>query len=284
MFEFFDNAFLNDLLYHALTVVLIAALTLTCLKTVNIIYKRLMKKTPGERTRLGFIKYLLNVLIGIGAIVGILLQIPPLKNFMLSIAAGSGIAAVVIGFASQDALSNLVSGFFISFFSPFKVGDRVKIVEKSISGTVVDISLRHTVIKTVENTHIIVPNNVINSAILENSNFGDDRVCTLLNIGISFDSDIQRAMDIIIDEVHEHKSFFDQRTITEISDNVEPVKVAVVNIGEYSIDLRAWIWSRDVSTGFSMVCDLRKSIKQRFDAEHIEMPFPYTNVIIKGNE
>jgi len=69
--------------------------------------------------------------------------------------AGAGILAVAVGFASQAALSNIISGVFVVIFKPFRVGDRLKINE--LTGVVEDITLRHTVIRDLENKRIIIP-------------------------------------------------------------------------------------------------------------------------------
>ena len=66
----------------------------------------------------------------------------------------------------REATANLVSGVFISLFKPFGIGDRIKLSDKQIDGVVEDISLRHTIIRTFENTRIVVPNSVLNLSLI----------------------------------------------------------------------------------------------------------------------
>ena len=101
----------------------------------------------------------------------------------------------------------MVSGMFLSFFRPFKIGDRINLMEKNIAGIVEDISLRHTVIRTFENNRVIVPNSVVNMEILENANFEEDKVCRFLDISVGYNSDIEKAMDIIAQQCAQSQKF-----------------------------------------------------------------------------
>nr|HID59030.1 mechanosensitive ion channel [Desulfobacterales bacterium] len=106
----------------------------------------------------------------IGGIVVISL-IPSLPNLMLGMAAGAGIAAIVIGFAAQKVLSNVFSGISIAIFRPFRVGDVVEM--EGEYGTVEDITLRHTVIRTWQNKRQIIPNSRISEETIINWTIGD---------------------------------------------------------------------------------------------------------------
>jgi small-conductance mechanosensitive channel len=61
----------------------------------------------------------------------------------------------------------------------------------------------------------------------------------------------------------------------------ELVKVRIIGFGDYSVNIRAWVWAKDYTTGFNMICDLNKLIKERFDKEGIEIPFPYRTIVHK---
>ena len=72
------------------------------------------------------------------------------------LAASTGIVTLALGLAAQDAVGNFVNGMMIAMFKPFKIGDLIRIDSENIIGTVVDISLRHTIIQTYENTRVII--------------------------------------------------------------------------------------------------------------------------------
>jgi small-conductance mechanosensitive channel len=154
-------------------------------------------------------------------------------------------------------------------------------VDKEFIGIVEDITLRHTVIRTFDNKRIIVPNSVINSEVLENADIVDQKTLKFLEIGISYDSDVDKAMQIIKDEALKHPLFIDNRTQEEIDNNEEPVKVRLIGFGDSSVNLRAGVWAMTPADAYTMGCDLNKNVKERFDKEGIEIPFPYRTIVYK---
>lgn len=227
-----------------------------------------------------YTRRIVAVIIVLLAALLIFMQVKPLQSLSRSLLASSGVLAVVLGFAAQQAMANIVGGFFISVFKPVTIGDRITLVDQKILGVVEDISLRHTVIRTFENTRVIVPNSVMNSAIIENAHFLDARVCRFLDIGVSYESDLDRAMAIIAQEVRSHRDFLDNRTDGEKADGVPEVVVRVIALAESSVNLRAAVWATDAGTAYAMLCDLLYTVKKRFDAEGIVIPYPHRTVIL----
>ena len=207
-------------------------------------------------------------------------MVPSLKTLASSLLAGAGILAVAVGFASQHALSNIISGVFIVLFKPFRVNDRLRIRE--LSGIVEDISLRHTVIRDFENKRILIPNAVISDEIIVNSDFVEDKICKWIDVGISYDSDIDKAKKIMESEVLNHPLHVDPRTPEQIEQGISEVIVRVILLGESSVNLRAWAWANNSPDGFVLSCDLYESIKKRFDREGIEIPFPHRTLVYKN--
>lgn len=208
-------------------------------------------------------------------------MIPQLKSVATSMFASAGILAVAIGFASQNAFANIVSGIFIVIFKPFKVNDRI-VFRDTMVGVVEDINLRHTIIRSFENRRIVIPNSILNNEVIVNADLKEPKVCRIFNLGISYDSDIDLAKKIIIDEVKTHQYYFDNRTLSDIENGVPEVLVRVVAWADSSITLRVWVWAEDSAIGFNMECDLLESIKKRFDLEGIEIPFPHRTIITKA--
>lgn len=99
-------------------------------------------------------------------------------------------------------------------------------------------------------------------------------VCNHIFYGISYDSNIDLAMKIIQEEAMAHPNFIDKRTDEEKDKGNPAVIVRLLDFGESSINLRAQVWAEDPGKGFELKCDINKSIKERFDREGIEIPFP----------
>lgn len=235
-----------------------------------------------EKTNYNFFKHAISFIIFLVATIGIFYTIPTLKELGLTLLASAGLVAAVIGLAAQQAFSNIISGIFIVIFKPFRVGDLVEISDKR--GIVEDITLRHTVIKNVENKRLIIPNATISNDTIINASIKDPKICNLLELGISYDSDIKLAMSIIQSEAQKHPSCIDNRTDEQKEIGEPIVFVRVMGYGESSINLRAYIWSVDSLSGFIMKSDLFESIKNEFDQNNIEIPFPYRTIVYKNKE
>ena len=112
------------------TIAVILLATLILMKVINKLFKLLLKKGRVDATQVVFGKRILKGVVYILAICCVLFQFAPMQQFVVSLLAGSGILVVILGFAAQEAMANLVSGMFISIFKPFGLGDRIKLVEK----------------------------------------------------------------------------------------------------------------------------------------------------------
>jgi len=233
-----------------------------------------------DPTQYNFLINLISFILYFGAFVFIFYSIPGLRALGLTLFAGAGVAAAIVLFASQQAFSNIINGIFIIIFKPFRVGDIIK-VGSLRTGKIEDITLRHTVIRDFENRRIIIPNTVIGSETLVNSSIKDELICNFVEFGISYDSNVNKAIDIIRDEAVKHPNYIDNRTREEKKNNIHPVMVRVIGFGDSSVNLRAFIWSKDHVSGFILKCDLFKSVKERFDREGIEIPFPYRTIVYK---
>jgi small-conductance mechanosensitive channel len=194
--------------------------------------------------------------------------------------AGAGVFAVIIGFATQKTFGNLVSGIFIAIFEPFRVGD--KIIFNGNYGTVQDITLGHTIIQTWDNRNIIVPNAKISDEVLENYTFQDAKLLKHIDLGISYDSDIDLARSLIMDEITTHPHYKETKDQTGWNDK-ELAFVRVTSWKESSITLRVYFWTLNPSDGYVMMCDLIESIKKRFDNDGVEIPFPYRTIVYKND-
>ncbi len=237
-----------------------------------------MKNDP---TNYKFLKHIISAMIYIVGFGTAIYMVESLRAVATTLFAGAGIFALAIGLASQQALSNVVSGLFIVIFKPFRLGDRLKIRE-NLAGIVEDITLRHTVIRDFENKRIIIPNTVISNEVITNSDFKGDRICRWVDMSISYDSDVKKAKKIIAEEILKHPLHVDPRNIEQIQNNDPIAPVRVISLTDSSVNLRGWAWAVNAPNAFVMGCDLLENIKERFEAEGIEIPFPHRTIVYKN--
>ena len=248
----------------------------------KILKKALAKSAESADTNLTTLKFLGHSVSVIIYMVGFSLAISMiefLKPLATSIVAGAGILAIAVGFAAQQTLGNIISGLFIVISKPFQINDRISLDDGlGLRGIVEDITLRHTVIRNFENQRIIIPNSIISNQVLINSDFSDRRICRFIDIGISYESDIDLAREIMIDEITNHPLNIDIRTEDDIKEKKLRLFVRVVSLGESSVNLRAWAWANDPPDAFVMQCAVIESIKKRFDKSGIIIPFPQRTI------
>lgn len=253
-------------------------------KSVRYILRRYITKSTNDLkndpTQYKFLENASSLIIYLIAILIIFQYIPALRKIGDALFVSAGVFAAFIGLAAQQALGNIISGVFIVIFKPFRIGDQVRINE-TLAGHVEDITLRHCVIKSFENRRIIIPNSVISSETIVNANITDEKTCFFLEIGISYDSNIDLAIKLMREEAEKHPDLIDHRTIAEKAEGEEKIIVRVIGFGDSSVNLRAYLWASQPDIGFAMKCDLNKSIKERFDKEGIEIPFPYRTIVYK---
>ena len=277
--RFTDNQYLDYLIF-SLGVILIAWIISWILKNVIIRYvKKSSEDLKIDPTKFYFFRNAINALLVISAVIVVFYNIPELKTFGLSLFAGAGILAAAIGFASQQAFSNIIGGIFLVLFKPFKVGDIIAV--GTYFGMVEDITLRHTVINGLENRRIVIPNSTMSSETILNSSLTEEKVCMFIELGISYDSSIDLAFAIMVDEATKHPNYLDNRKPEDIENGAPAVITRVLGYGDSAVNLRAQVWAPDPISGFNMKCDLFKSIKERFDREGVEIPFPHRTIVYK---
>lgn len=233
-----------------------------------------------DPTRYRFFRNMVDFVIFTLAGMLVVYSIPALRTLGLTLFAGAGIIAAVVGFASQQAFSNIISGIFIVIFRPFRVNDIIK-VGSFDSGIVEDITLRHTVIRSFENRRLVIPNGVISEQTVLNSSLVDEHVCMYIDIGISYESDVDKALFILQDECLKHPSCIDNRKQEEKNAGEPIVDVKVLDLSDSAVIIRAGVWADDAIKGFEMKCALLLAVKKRFDSEGIEFPFHYRTTVYK---
>lgn len=239
------------------------------------------KKLKVDPTRYNFFKNAVDFLLYLLAAIVIFRSIPSLSTFGTTLLTGAGVLAAIVGFASQSAFSNIISGIFLVIFKPFSVGDRVK-VGQVYSGDVEDITLRHTVIKDFENRRVIIPNSVISNETIINSTIVDEKICIYVELAIALSADINRSIQIIQEEALKHPYCIDNRSEYEIAKGEHAVMVRVITFLDAGLQLRAYVWAKNASDGFDLKCDLNKSIKERFDQAGIPLSNLHHLVALKS--
>lgn len=186
----------------------------------------------------------------------------PTTSFITAIAS----CGVAIGLAMQGFLSNFAGGIMILIFKPFKVGDYIDAAE--VQGTVTEITVVYTILKTPDNKIITIPNGNLTNSVIENYSTADARRVELI-LSTSYDSDIEKVKGILADIVKSHPLVLS-----------EPLPITrLFEHGESSLNftVKAWCKTEDY---WDVRFDLVEQIKQAFDKNGIEIPYPQMDIHI----
>lgn len=199
----------------------------------------------------------------IGIVIFTVLSILQLDKAVTSILAGAGILGLALAFAFQDIAANFMSGIFISFRKPLKVGDIVDV--KGYMGKVKEVNLRDTVVETFQGQTVIIPNKEVFQNPIENYSYLQKRRFDL-SVGVSYGENLEKVRELTLNAVSD---------IEELS-KVDTTQVFFVEFGDSSINLsvRMWINTPEQSVYNKVGSEAIMKIKKAYDANNIVIPFP----------
>ncbi len=229
----------------------------------NFVFKILAKKTRSVHIR--FFKSLVNVVIVILTVYALAQQFEVTKELSTVLLQSGTLLIALATFAAQQALSNVISGFSLSFSKPYNVNDKIKVVQGgsvAAEGIVTDITLRHTIISQYNGESCIVPNSVMDSAVITNTNFTDN-IGNFMEIEISYDSDIRKAIKIM-------KKICAENPLTL---NTMKNNVFVKGYSMNGIILKTTIWTDTLDENFQACSEIRIALIEEFKKEKIEVPY-----------
>ncbi|NDJ53323.1 MAG: mechanosensitive ion channel family protein [Chloroflexi bacterium] len=175
-----------------------------------------------------------------------------------------GITSLAVALAAQAALEDTISGLLIMLDRPYRIGDRIDILDLQTWGDVEDIGLRSSRIRTLDNRMVIIPNSVIGKSLVVNNTYPDHNYRMESVVGVAYGTDIEQARQVIVDAVKGCKSIEQDR----------PVDALLMEFGDSSLNIRARWW---VSVPFDvevMQDEVNTAIYKALNAHQIEIPFP----------
>jgi small conductance mechanosensitive channel len=224
-----------------------------------------------DRTAAHFLAQVAQVVVWIVVFIHYSTFIPALAHLGTAWLTAASVLSVIMGLAAQSTLGNLIAGFSLVLYRPFKLGDRLQVMAPTglETGTVENLGLGYTVLKTDDNRRIVVPNSVISSQTTVNLTGDDPRVLCSVPIGISCDADIDQARALLLDLLRQ------QPQVKQVCG------CPVTQLGVNGIVLTPAAWCANADAAASLKCDLLEQARKRFAAAGIEMPWPQTIVSLK---
>jgi len=201
-------------------------------------------------------------------IVGIIWALGMVDFNVTGFVAGLGIAGLTIGFALKDIAENFIAGILLLLQQPFDIGEGIEVA--GYSGTVIDIEIRATTIRTWDGLMVILPNaEVYKNAITNYSKVDKRRIG--LDIGVGYETDLQKAHNTMLDVVTQ---------LPGVVDDPEPT-VVFKEFGDSAVNASLYFWIDTEAIGFLVAQDAAvKGIKSAFEREGINIPYPIRTVYV----
>ena len=259
-----------DAFWQRLPYLCIALIVITVFWLLSKLFKFFVRKTLENRnyTRQNLVLVLNRVgstaIIFFGFLIAMVIAIPGFTPGQLMSALGIG--SVAIGFAFKDIFQNLLSGILILLGEPFKIGD--DIIVSGMEGTVEDIQIRATFLRSPDGRRIVIPNaTVYTSAVTVNTAYPRRR-CEFV-VGIGYEDDVQKAKEIILKLLDK-----DQRILSQPGFSVN-----VTALADFSVNLtvRWWVDTSQVLTAAS-ISEIQELVLEAFSANNISIPYPVQEV------
>ena len=270
----FENGAVGFIITFLITVMIAKIFSMILEKLVD----HAMKKDARASMPFKYLLKILRTVIYVIATFAILMNVKPLQSVSTAILGATSVMTVVVGLAAQETFGNFIAGFFIVIYQPFHVGDMVNLPEKNISGTVIEITFRHTILNTVENTKIIVPNSTMNSAIVEDKAFGQKTYIRYLALSVAYNTDIDKLERVITDVVVNTDGVIDTRSAEAKEKNL-PINITVNEFLDSGIQIRFPFTTKSLGKSVETASKIRKALLVAFRENGIEIPYTKIQIL-----
>lgn len=237
------------------------------IKWISNLINRKMEKKELDHSLQSFLKSLISITLKILLIISILSMIGIEMTSFIAILGAAGLA---VGLALSGTLQNFAGGVLILVIRPFKTGDYI--TAQGYSGTVSEIQIFNTILKTVDNKTIFLPNGPLSTNSIVNFSAEPTRRVDL-EFGISYKDDIDKAKEILWNIINN-----DER----IHKEPEPL-IAVKELANSSVNIAVRVWL-NAGDYWPYYWDIHEKVKKNFDKNGISIPFPQTDVHLYKNE
>jgi len=223
--------------------------------------RRLLERADVDATLVKFLSNIVRILLLIFVILAAIGQLGIQTTSLIAVLGAAGLA---VGLALQGSLSNFAAGVLVIIFRPYKVGDYIEAA--GVAGTVDEVQIFNTVMNTPDNKRIIVPNSQITGGIITNYSAHETRRVDF-TFGIGYADDIDKAKSII-----EEVLTGDERVLEDPAP-----QIVVAELADSSVNIVARPWAK-AADYWGLKFDVTETVKKRFDAEGISIPFPQRDV------
>jgi small-conductance mechanosensitive channel len=252
--------FTPDRIQGALIALLILIAGFLVLKILAVLVKRFGRKRLSQQGSM----LLRKAIYYAGGTIILVTVLQTLGLKLTALLGAAGIVGIALGFASQTSVSNLISGLFLISEKPFTVGDVIKVGDTA--GIILSIDLLSVKIRTFDNRYIRIPNEkILNSELTNITRFPIRRLD--IHLGVAYKEEVKRVREVLMDIAAKNPFCLDEP---------EPILI-FTDFGDSALEFLFGVWF--AKTDYLLLKNsIMDDIKERFDAEGIEIPFPHRTI------
>lgn len=260
-YEVYEGVTVSDLIVVSL--VLLVAVVIAKIIAMS------LRRSLADRMKRDQLELLVKLVYAIILLIAFVTVTPLVGLNLTGLLVAGGIAGIVIGFASQKVVSNLISGLFLIAERPVKIGDQI--IVGNVAGIVEDMSIMSTIVRTYDGLYVRIPNETVFTSNITNPVANVARRFEY-TIGIRYSDDAEKAIEVIKRVIEEHPFAL----------KIPTPSVFVDSLGESAVNIIVRVWCPSTEW-FSVKMELLWKIKVELEKNGIQIPFPQ-RVIWFGKE
>ena len=262
-----------------LTTLVAALIVMIILRILSHVFKKFLKSKKNIQLR--FLVNIIRIAVVVIGVIWVLTSCEATASVGKMLFQGTAIIGAVIGLAAQPIIKDLFCGLMISIGKPFEIGDRIEL-ENGMAGIVMDITMRHVVLRKIDTVDIIIPNSKLNDMGILNMSHGTRIRSVHFNFPIAYTSDVEKAMEVIKNVVIECPYSVEGKPSKD--GEMEYGPVYFIGYADSSLTMATTVYYEPTVPTEVIKNDINMRINTAFRENHIEIPYNYLNVVMQENK
>lgn len=264
---------LGSMLHKWLLVLAILSVTMVAAKILSGLVTEYARKSIGSESSLSIFRNVTKIIV---LTVGLLVVLQHLGVSITPMLTALGVGGLAVALALQDTLSNLFAGIQILASKKVKPGDYIQL-DSGQEGYVTDVTWRNTTIRALPNNHIIIPNAKLASALITNYYRPEKDLAILVQVGVSYDSDLAHVERVTIDVARD--------VMKDVAGGIKDFEpfIRYHTFADFSINFTVILRGKEFTDQFLVKHEFVKRLHERYRKENIEIPFPIHTVRFAPN-
>lgn len=259
-----------------LTTLVAALIVMIILRILSHVFKKFLKSKKNIQLR--FLVNIIRIAVVVIGVIWVLTSCEATASVGKMLFQGTAIIGAVIGLAAQPIIKDLFCGLMISIGKPFEIGDRIEL-ENGMAGIVMDITMRHVVLRKIDTVDIIIPNSKLNDMGILNMSHGTRIRSVHFNFPIAYTSDVEKAMEVIKNVVIECPYSVEGKPSKD--GEMEYGPVYFIGYADSSLTMATTVYYEPTVPTEVIKNDINLRINNAFRENHIEIPYNYLNVVMQ---